>query len=277
MLKAYSYAKLNLFLYVTSKRKDGYHNIYSLITRINLFDYLEVEKSEDFCIETNIEDLLDHKKNILFVLYRKIKEKYNIMPCRVVLYKNIPIGAGLGGGSSNVATFLELLIKLNNLTISTKEKISLLASISADAPFFLHSGHRIISGIGDIVSDEITLPKFYILLIKPSFSIKTKDIYESGHINITEKLPISFVNKIYYSDLIRSLHNDLEVAIFCKEPYLAEIKKLIKKHGADACLVTGSGSALFGIFSSQIALMNAYTFFSNNFPDHKVYKVINIL
>jgi 4-diphosphocytidyl-2-C-methyl-D-erythritol kinase len=277
MLKAYSYAKLNLFLYVTSKRKDGYHNIYSLITRINLFDYLSVEKNKKFCIETNIEDLLDYKKNILFVLYRKIKEKYNITPCRVILYKNIPIGAGLGGGSSNLAVFLELLIKLYNLSLLDQEKISLLGSISADAPYFLHTGHRIISGIGDIVSDEIILPKFYILLVKPPFSIMTKHIYESGRINITEKPPISFGNNLRYSDIIKCLHNDLERAVFFKEPCLAEIKKLIKKHGADDCLVTGSGSALFGIFSSKSALMNAYTFFSNNFPDYKLYKVINIL
>ena len=276
MLKAYSYAKINLFLYITSKRSDGYHNIYSLLTRINLFDYLSVEKSEYFSIKSNNECLSIKDNNILYILYLKLKEKYNIMPCSIILYKNIPVGAGLGGGSSNIALFLELLIKMYNLHLSTDEKKVILSSISADAPYFLYNGSRIISGIGDVISERVTIPGFYILLIKPPFSISTKDIYQSGRVDITVKPPIFSYGAFSYNDLIDYAHNDLERAVFYEKPILLELKKLLKKQGADICLVTGSGSAIYGIFSSKKNCLSACRFFANNFNDLALYKLINI-
>lgn len=276
MLRAYSYAKINLFLHITSKRSDGYHNIYSLLTKISLFDYLSVEKSEHFSIKSNNEYLSIKDNNILYTLYSKLKGQYNIMPCSIILNKNIPVGAGLGGGSSNVAVFLELLIKMNKLDLSTEVKKDLLASISADAPYFLYNGPRIISGIGDVISDRVTIPGFYILLIKPSFSMSTKDIYQSGRVDITVKPPHFSGGAFSYNDLIRHAHNDLERAIFHVKPYLFELKKLLKKQGADICLVTGSGSAIYGIFSSKKDLLSAHTFFLNNFNDLAIYKLSNI-
>ena len=276
MLKAFSYAKINLFLYVTSKRADGYHDLYSLITRVNLFDFLALEKNEKFTIQSNIIELSDITKNIIYKLYLKLKDKYNIKPCKVLLYKNIPIGAGLGGGSSNASVFLELLTRMYELPLLLEEKNQLLSTLSADSPYFLHTGARLVTGIGNIVSKEIILPKFYILLIKPSTSLLTKEIYESGHVNITLEPPIIKGNLLFYNDLMKYIHNDLEGAVFYKEPYIKELKKLLKKHGADASLVTGSGSAFFGIFSSKVAFINAYNYFYHNFNDLKVYKLTNI-
>lgn len=276
MLKAYSYAKINLFLYITSKRSDGYHNLYSLITRISLFDYLLVNKSDNFCIKSNNEDLSINDNNILYNLYIKLKEKYNIMPCNIILHKNIPIGSGLGGGSSNVAVFLELLTKMYKLQLTMEEKNILLSSISADASYFLYNGPRLVSGIGDKISNVISIPGFYILLIKPPFSISTRDIYQSGHIAITAKPPVFSSNAFSYNDLMRYAHNDLEKAVFYNKPYLFEIKKLLKKHGAEISLVTGSGSAIYGIFSSKRDCFSAYTFFANNFNDLEIYTLTNI-
>jgi 4-diphosphocytidyl-2-C-methyl-D-erythritol kinase len=276
MLKAYSYAKINLFLYVTSKRADGYHDLYSLITRVNLFDFVALKKNEKFCIQSNIIELSDSTKNVIYKLYLKLKDKYNIKPCKVILYKNIPIGAGLGGGSSNASVFLELLTKLYKLPLSLEEKNSLLSTLSADSPYFLYTGARIVTGIGNIISNEIILPKFYILLLKPPISLLTKEIYESGYVNITLEPPTIKSNLLFYNNLMKYIHNDLEEAVFYKEPYIMELKKLLKKHGADASLVTGSGSAFFGIFSSKLALINAYNYFHHNFNDLKVYKLTNI-
>lgn len=276
MLKAYSYAKINLFLYVTSKRADGYHDLYSLITRVNLFDFVALKKNEKFCIQSNIIELSDSTKNVIYKLYLKLKDKYNIKPCKVILYKNIPIGAGLGGGSSNASVFLELLTKLYKLPLSLEEKNSLLSTLSADSPYFLYTGARIVTGIGNIISNEIILPKFYILLLKPPISLLTKEIYESGYVNITSEPPTIKSNLLFYNNLMKYIHNDLEGAVFYKEPYIMELKKLLKKHGADASLVTGSGSAFFGIFSSKFALINAYNYFHHNFNDLKVYKLTNI-
>jgi 4-diphosphocytidyl-2-C-methyl-D-erythritol kinase len=276
MLKAYSYAKVNLFLYVLSRRNDNYHDLYSLVTRVNLFDYISVEKSAQFKIKCNIASLSTNENNILYKLYLKVEEKFNITPCSIILYKNIPIGAGLGGGSSNAAALLELLVKLYKLTLTLSQKISLLSSISADAPYFLHKGARIISGIGDKISDPINIPKFYILLIKPSYSIATREIYESGLVNITKNMPSFPIKEFNYGELIAHAHNDLEKAIFNSKPDLYELKKLITIKGADISQVTGSGSAIYGVFSSKKVFFNAYRYFQDNFKGLTIYKLTNI-
>ncbi|MDY6820115.1 MAG: 4-(cytidine 5'-diphospho)-2-C-methyl-D-erythritol kinase [Deferribacterota bacterium] len=272
MYKAFSYAKINLFLHILSKRDDGYHNINSLFTRVSLCDYISVEKADAFIIKSNIKSLED-KNNLIYKVYAKLKKIYSIPPIEVNLYKNIPLGSGLGGGSSNAAVFLNILDLWFDLGLTINDKKEILSDISSDAIYFLYKGSRIISGKGENVSRNILLPKFNILLIKPPFDISTRDIYNSGLIQYSNNKEFK-IN--YYLDLIGLMYNDLERPIFDRYPLLKNLKDMLINCGADNALVTGSGSCVYGIFSSKYYLNRGYRLMKNKFRECNFYRLINI-
>jgi len=142
-----SYAKINLFLKILNKRKDGFHNIESLMTPINLFDLLKVKKSKQFRITCNDKNIPVDENNIITKTFALIRKKYNMdLLVDVSLYKNIPSGAGLGGGSSNAAAFLQIIDKLFKLNMSFDEKIEIMSEVGSDTVFFLYN-HPLLSGV----------------------------------------------------------------------------------------------------------------------------------
>ena len=258
-----SYAKINIFLHIIDKRNDGYHNIFSLMTKIGLHDTIFIEKSDNFKIDSNVRWLPTDENNIVCKIYQKVKEIYDIPPVRFSIFKNIPAGAGLGGGSSNAEAGLTLLDRYFGLNMGYQEKMDILRSVGSDTAFFLvKDGVAYAEGRGEIVSKGPLLPKAKILLVKPSFSVSTKEAYEGVKLRLTNNYNKDKIQSfVGYGDMIKMLENDFEYTIFEKHPELGWIKKMLSNFGADGALMSGSGSTVYGLFSDEKKMNEAERFF----------------
>ena len=262
-------AKINWALSVIRKRSDGYHDILSIVQAIDLYDYLAFEESDNIEIQTNstirMENNLVYKAIIALKNFTGIKKGI-----RVNLKKEIPIGGGLGGGSSDAASTLKALNEFWRLKLSLENLIQIGASIGSDIPFFLNLPICIIEGRGEIVK-PLKIDKTYaLLLVKPSFGISTKWAYES--LNLKTQLTENYEkinNNIWqlYQNLKKGdienlyLWNDLEVVVSKQYPEIEMIKKMLIKAGAKASLMSGSGATLFGLFNDEKEALEASEFF----------------
>ncbi|MEJ5287137.1 MAG: 4-diphosphocytidyl-2-C-methyl-D-erythritol kinase [Candidatus Kapaibacterium sp.] len=249
-----SYAKINLGLEILEKRPDGYHNIYSIFLPITLFDEIHFKTASNFTITiepNNIE--IQFKENIIYKTIKLIQNKYkiNINSLHIHLVKRIPIGAGLGGGSSNAATTLLALNELFKLNLDKEQLIELARKLGADVPFFIDPRPSLVSGIGDII-EPIDFPfDFDILVVYPNFQISTAYAYSLIE-NLIPKKPTN-IQKVINSLLDLStfkeyFSNDFEKYLFPKFPALGEIKSKLYELGAQFASLSGSGSAVYGVF-----------------------------
>ena len=263
-----SYAKINLGLHILNKRQDEYHNIITVFQEIDFCDQISIEKSDDFIFETNV-DWLDKKNNTCIQAFNATKEKFpNISNIKINLIKNIPPGAGLGGGSSNGTSTLKGINELFALKMSHDDLIELSKKISADSPFFVNGGLQIGEGTGgDLSPVESHLNGVYILLVMPDIKIDTKNAYKKCLLK--DKTNIKFagmLDELKNYDLSSELfYNDFEVYVFTTHPEIGKIKLKILDLGAKYASLSGSGSTVFGIFSKKEDMLNAYQSFSPHF------------
>ena len=263
-----SYAKINLGLHVLNKRQDEYHNIITVFQEIDFCDQISIEKSDDFIFETNV-DWLDKKNNTCIQAFNATKEKFpNISNIKINLIKNIPPGAGLGGGSSNGTSTLKGINELFALKMSHDDLIELSKKISADSPFFVNGGLQIGEGTGgDLSPVESHLNGVYILLVMPDIKIDTKNAYKKCLLK--DKTNIKFagmLDELKNYDLSSELfYNDFEVYVFTTHPEIGKIKLTILDLGAKYASLSGSGSTVFGIFSNKKDALKAHQFFSPHF------------
>ena len=263
-----SYAKINLGLHILNKRQDEYHNIITVFQEIDFCDQISIEKSDDFIFETNV-DWLDKKNNTCIQAFNATKEKFpNISNIKINLIKNIPPGAGLGGGSSNGTSALKGINELFALKMSHDDLIELSKKISADSPFFVNGGLQIGEGTGgDLSPVESHLNGVYILLVMPDIKIDTKNAYKKCLLK--DKTNIKFagmLDELKNYDLSSELfYNDFEVYVFTTHPEIGKIKLTILGLGAKYASLSGSGSTVFGIFSNKKDALKAHQFFSPHF------------
>ena len=263
-----SYAKINLGLHILNKRQDEYHNIVTVFQEIDFCDQISIEKSDDFIFETNV-DWLDKKNNTCIQAFSATKQKFpNISNIKINLIKNIPPGAGLGGGSSNGTSILKGINELFALKMSHDELIELSKKISADSPFFVNGGLQIGEGTGgDLSPIKSSLNGVYILLVMPDIKIDTKNAYKKCLLK--DKTNIKFagmLDELKNYDLSSELfYNDFEVYVFKTHPEIGKIKLTILDLGAKYASLSGSGSTVFGIFSNKKDALKAHQFFSPHF------------
>ncbi|MEK6647106.1 MAG: 4-(cytidine 5'-diphospho)-2-C-methyl-D-erythritol kinase [Candidatus Firestonebacteria bacterium] len=256
-------AKVNLFLEILNKRKDGYHNIRTIFQTINLFDILYLKESSSgiklHCTDSSIPN---DNRNLAYksakLLINKLKIKRGVS---ILLEKNIPVGAGLGGGSSDAAAVFHGLNKMWELGLNNNELINMARDIGADVPFFITGGTALGSGIGDKLKKLKEMPESFFILVKPDFNISTEFAYNLVDKNkkTKNKLTINgYYNKILNSfkkgdikAIAGNLYNDFEDVIFEKKPVLTAIKEMLIKTGGIGALMTGSGSAVYAIVESQ--------------------------
>lgn len=247
-------AKINLGLLVTEKRNDGYHHIETIFYPVKLYDVIEITEAKDFQFRTNGLKLPSDSENLCEKAYHLLRQDHDIKPVHIELLKNIPIGAGLGGGSSDAAHVLKLLNEINGLNLSVDTLQKYAKQLGADCPFFIASKPVFASGIGaDFEDIEIDLSDYYIVIIKPNVHISTAEAYQ----NIMPQTPSV--------DLRRAIHlpiqewkfhivNDFELGIFRKHPVIENIKHNLYERGALYAAMSGSGSAVYGIFEQKINL-----------------------
>lgn len=273
-----SYAKINIFLKVLGKRGDGYHNLQSLMTPIGLFDLLSVKKSDSFYLSCNDQNIPVDKNNIIAKTFGLINDKYNLGSAVTVdLYKNIPSGAGLGGGSSNAAAFLHTIDELFGLNMDFNEKSEIMSSVGSDTVFFLYNRPALVEGRGDIVQRVVKIPSFYILLVKPPIRISTSEVYSDKNLKLTPYNTVSNMHSVLdYGEILNLAGNDLQTVVFEKYPQTRMIKKRMLALGADTALLSGSGSTVYGIYASKKHLNKAYDYFKILYRNHFIYKTENI-
>ena len=244
-------AKINLFLRVLRKRADGYHDIVSLMQKITLCDELIFSlRPKGIVLNCPGSDLPASEDNLVFRAAQSIFAYTNYpFGVEIKLTKKIPLAAGLGGGSSDAATTLIALNKICSLNLKKNELMKLGAKIGADVPFFVFGNNALASGIGDKLKVVQDLPKINLVLIKPQFELSTKMVYENLNLRLTRgKNNYSIPRFLKRGDIIRELHNDLESVSLEMHPELADLKKMLLRHGALGALMSGSGPTVFGIF-----------------------------
>jgi 4-diphosphocytidyl-2-C-methyl-D-erythritol kinase len=251
-------AKVNLYLKVIRKRPDGYHDIDTLMQAVSLYDKMSLEKSDNIALHCEGITGLEPTDNLAYRGAVLLSEIADFPGVNITLKKNIPQGAGLGGGSADAAFAIRGLIKLYGLHPDKIELSRRLASLGADIPFFLGSGQSRATGIGDKL-EEIALPlEYQILIVKPEISINTASAYSNLKIPSTNvDTSVILERPVDFTDFIRIISqnkNDFEDVAFAVSDDLAMIKGQLIKKGAVFASMSGSGSAIFGIFANAIAI-----------------------
>ena len=265
----YPNCKINIGLNVIGKRQDGFHNIESVFYPINWCDAIEIiennDDNQEFTLNTSGNPLrVEMTENIVFKTWKQLTGLYKIPKIKVHLHKNIPSGAGLGGGSADAAFFIKALNQKFNLDISSDITFKIASSLGSDCAFFLRNEPLFAQGKGNEFSEiKLKLDEYYILIVYPNINIHTKEAYSNVSI-----FPINeSINTIIGTHPVEIwknvLKNDFEPSVFKKFPEIDELKQLLYKSGAHYASMSGSGSAVYGIFSEmpQINFPDSYKFF----------------
>ncbi|AKL98589.1 4-(cytidine 5'-diphospho)-2-C-methyl-D-erythritol kinase [Endomicrobium proavitum] len=256
-------AKVNLFLEITGKRPDGYHNLETIMQTISLYDELSFELSESAIeLECSDKNLASDESNIVFKAAKVLKERYGVKAgVKIFLKKEIPTGAGLGGGSSDAAAALKALVKIWKLNIEKEELQNIASKLGADVPFFLTGGTALCEAIGDIVTPLKAIEGIGIVLVNPGFGVPTAGVYKKIKFPLTNQRKINKIKTLICDgsfntkDAFDSCFNRLEEFVLPDYPQIAEIKQVLTQLGC-ASLMSGSGATVYGIFESASQLKN---------------------
>ena len=246
-------AKINIGLFVTEKRSDGFHNIETIFYPIALCDILEIVKvlKTDF-FYSGLEIQGNENNNLCLKAYHLLKSKYNIPPLKIHLHKVIPMGAGLGGGSSNAAYMIKLLnnnFKLE-LTISQMQKLA--SELGSDCSFFIENKPVFATNKGNVFENvKLNLSKYHILLVKPDVHVSTPIAYS---LIKARKAPylLKDIDATKIHEWKNYITNDFEDPLFDMFPEIKTIKEKLYQLGAIYASMSGSGSAVYGIFENAV-------------------------
>lgn len=248
----YPISKINIGLQVTGKRPDGFHNLETIFYPVELKDALEVIESDHQAFQLtglNVEG--DPEKNLVVRAYELLKANYKIPPVQIHLHKNIPAGAGLGGGSSDAAYMLMLLNDLFRLKISREKLMQYSLTLGSDCPFFVHGKPVFATGRGEIMENvKVNLQDYFLVLVKPPVHISTAEAYQNivpHGSRLSLKGLIGFSVNKWKGNIL----NQFERYVFEKYPEVGRIKEILYEQGASFALMSGSGSCVYGLFRSE--------------------------
>ncbi|MFH0730889.1 MAG: 4-(cytidine 5'-diphospho)-2-C-methyl-D-erythritol kinase [Pseudomonadota bacterium] len=256
-MRLLSPAKINLFLYVTGKREDGYHDLYTLMCPVSLQDIVELDFSAAaVCVRCVHPDVPENETNLAHraakLFFKCLGASRGNLPqgVEISITKKIPVAAGLGGGSSNAATVLTGMNRHFSTPFSTDDLERMGLTIGADVPFFIQGKPAVATGVGEVLAPVECLPAFYVLLVNPGVPVSTAEVYKNLNLGLTNnpkinKEPFFRVRNI---DPVRYLWNDLEKVTASKFPVIQTIKEALLANGAEGALMTGSGPTVFGLF-----------------------------
>ena len=259
----YPNAKINIGLNIVEKRKDGYHNLETVFYPIDLMDALEItvdEAGPDGCeIKVSGETLGGRPEdNLIVKAYNKLKDLFpeKVKPTFIHLHKHIPTGAGLGGGSSDAAYTIKALNEKFNLGLSIDKMQQIASTIGADCPFFIKNMPVYAQGIGDVFSDiNLNLKGKTIILVKPDIGVSTHDAYSCVKPAKPQKQLAELLSQPVetWKDCV---FNDFEESVFSRYPEIAAIKDRLYDIGAVYASMSGSGSAVYGIFNEPVEFVD---------------------
>lgn len=252
-------AKINLGLNITGKRSDGYHNLETVFYPIPLEDALEVTLLNDpqrkFVLhQSGMEIAGDPETNLVVKAYKLLDEMFHLPPVSIYLYKRIPSGAGLGGGSADAAFMLKLLNKKFALNLSEEQLEEYAASLGADCAFFIKNAPTFAEGIGNLFAPiTLSLKGYRLVLVKPDIFVSTREAFA----RIRPRRPEHALKEVIQQPVgewKERMTNDFEESVFPQYPAIGEIKEELYGQGALYAAMSGSGSSVFGIFAPEAAI-----------------------
>jgi len=285
VIKTKAPAKINLTLEVVQKLDNGFHELRSVALKLeNIYDEVEVsflEKGNDVLIMTDSKNIPIDERNICYkAAKRYLQEIGNIGTVEIRLKKKIPVGAGMGGGSSDAAEVFKSLNKICGQVLSEDQLIKISAEIGKDIPIFIAEKNCVLmEGMGEKITQKNYSRQVYFLIINPKLHITTKDAYQKlsellwfcddkNRVNISQEMFVGLDDMENSREVIvMNLYNDFEIFAERKYPIIKEIKQALLAFGADNSLMTGSGSTVFGIFSEEANAKKAKTILAEKYPE----------
>lgn len=251
--------KINLGLSITEKRPDGYHNLETVFYPVALEDALEIRTSSEaekkiILHQYGMEIAGNPENNLVAKAYSLLDKEFHLPPVEVHLYKHIPSGAGLGGGSSDAAFMLKLLNDHFQLDLSDEQLEIYAATLGADCAFFIKNKPIYAEAIGNIFSPiELSLNGYQIIIVKPDVFISTREAFSNIHPHRSE-YPVKKAIRCPIAEWRDILINDFEASVFPQHPVIEEIKEELYNQGAIYASMSGSGSSVFGLFAPGFIL-----------------------
>lgn len=254
-------AKINLGLFVTGKRSDGYHNIQSILIPVALCDALEMLNAEDGVTDLSTSGLpvdSDKTNNLVMRAWEMLRQDYDLPAVKLHLHKAIPSGAGLGGGSADAAFAIRLIDRQFKLNLSSAQMQAYAGRLGMDCPFFIENVPAFATQRGDRLEPvEISLSGKYLIIVKPSCHISTREAYAG----VEPAVPGIDLPQVVSKPVVQwkyLVKNDFEKPVFRSCPEIKTIKERLYNLGAEFALMTGSGSAVFALFDRVVNVSNKF-------------------
>lgn len=273
-MKGKAYAKINISLDVIGKREDGYHLLSMIMQNIELYDEIEIEKIESGIVITcNKAFIPTDERNLAYKAAKLFLETYNIKSgVSINIVKNIPVAAGLAGGSADCATVLKMLNDMFNINASEEELMKLGGTLGADVPYCIKGGTALCEGIGEKITPIKPFKNQIVLLVKPPFGVSTKDVYKAFDLSKVKIHPDTedLIKKIENDDLnyvASNMKNLLENVTVRKHKVLYKLKEYLVRNGAVGSMMSGSGPTVFAFFDDMQVALKCYNELKEKYTD----------
>ncbi len=249
-----AFAKINLGLDVKEKREDGYHELHSIMMMTSLYDTMSFSESDEvhvFCdVEINVVD------NLVYKVIRYLQQRYEIKKgITVNIKKNIPLGGGLGGGSSDAAVAIKALNKIWDLRMSEFEMYEVGKKFGADIPYCIYGLPAFVSGIGEKITPLMLKMKFQVIIVKLPYFVETREVFLNMKREDYNKYDIAKVKEAFetnnYELLLNNLGNNMETYTIKKHPEIGAVKEMLIEYGCFTSIMSGSGSTVLGLINQD--------------------------
>ena len=274
-----AYAKINLGLDVVRKREDGYHEVRMIMQTIQLYDRLDIKRTQEpgIQIQTNLSFLPVNENNLIYKAAKLLMDEFSITDgVSVKLDKRIPVAAGMAGGSTDAAAMLIGVNRLFSLGLTKRQLMERGVQIGADVPYCIMRGTALAEGIGEALSPLPPMVKCPVLIAKPSISVSTKFVYQNLKLDDTTIHPdidrlIDDIKAKNLHDIAAHMGNVLETVTIPNYPVIDEIKKHMLSNGAVGAMMSGSGPTVFGLFDDEDTAKKAYKAMRSSHLARQVY------
>ena len=276
-----AYGKINISLDITGKREDGYHLLKMIMQNVDLYDSMSFQKcNKGINISCNKPYIPTDEKNLVYKAAKLFMDTYDIREgINIYLKKNIPVAAGMAGGSSDAAAAFRTLRQLFKIDVSDDELMNLGVKIGADVPYCIIGGTALCEGIGEIITPLKPFKNRILVLVKPNFGVSTKEVFKNLDISKIYKHPdteaiIRAMQQEKLADVCSGMKNLLENVTLRKYPILKRIKEDMLKMGAVGSMMSGSGPTIFAFFDDMLKAQRCYDKFKTQYKEVYITRTI---
>ena len=269
-----SYAKVNITLDVVGKREDGYHLLKMIMQNIDIYDVITIEKIESGIeITCNKPYVPTDERNLAYKAAKLFKDTFNITSgVSINIKKNIPVAAGLAGGSTDCAAVLKIMNKLFQVNADNEKLMELGVKLGADVPYCINGGTALCEGIGEILTPLKPFKNHIIVLVKPPFGVSTKDVYKNFDLGRVKNHPetdkvITYMNEDNLYEVAKNMKNLLENVTLKKHKVISSIKSEMESLGAIKAMMSGSGPTVFAFFDDMMKAQRCYDEMKKKYND----------